>query len=394
MITLRKNKVRTRIYVLCLYLALLPIDATLGNILGSISIINYIAIIYILIRSISLFREKIKVDVIRKSRIPALYFLYFFTSISWSQPLPIGTWYIFSLLGAFLVFLLASLDTYSDIEYKLMKKNIILSGLIVIVITYLSLDLSSGARFNLNVGRYMDPNYFATGFILITAVLADNVLKKVNVKRNTLILVLIFLIIIMTGSRGGLLANLAVIIVSFVIDKRSEFKKLSLVLLLTLGFLILFYFFQDIIPNWVLNRFTLNEVLSGGGSGRFRIWDSNISYFKEQSFLRVIFGTGFSTFSSVSLRTMGMPKVAHSIYVQSIVEGGLIGITLLMLMFFSTLKRLWMTKNRAIFAAVIGTMIGGIFLDIHVSRFFWVIFLFSIILPNKSNILAKGYEKS
>lgn len=372
-------KTRFRMYILGLYLLLLPIDATLGNIIGSISIVNYIAVIYFVVRILSLFQEKIRISALRKTRGPATYFIYFMITILWSSPLFLNNWYIFSLIASFMFFFLASIDSYSNQEIRLIKKIILISGLIVISVTIFGLDLGAGKRFNLNIGRYMDPNYFSTGFILITAVLTDNILKKQNVKTSSVILVLLLFIILMTGSRGGLLANLSVIIVAFIFDKENKFKNLFLALLLLFAFIILYNYFQQLIPDWVLRRFTITEILQEGGSGRTRIWINNLSFIKDQSIFRILFGTGFSTFSAVSLQTMGTPNAAHSIYIQAIVEGGLVGLIILFGSIFSVSKYLLMTKNRLMFSAVIGAVVGGALLDIHISRFYWMILFLSII---------------
>ncbi len=381
----KKKNIRFRIYILGLYLLLLPIDATLGNIIGSISIVNYIAILYFTTRTISLLFEKIKIEPLKKTKWITVYFLYFMVTMVWSLPLSLNKWYIFSILASFFFFFLASLDTYSDDEFTLLKNIILLSGLIVIGVTLFGLDLGSGKRFNLNIGRYMDPNYFSTGFILITAVLTDNILKKHNLKINVVILVSLVFIVIMTGSRGGFLANFSVIIVAFILDKNNKFKQLPLVLLLLFVFLILLYKFQHLIPNWVLSRFTINEILQEGGSGRTKIWANNLSYFKGQSLLRILFGTGFATFSAVSMKTMGTPNAAHSIYIQAIIEGGIIGLTVLLSTLLSTLKYLLKSKNRLMFSSIVGAIVGGALLDIHISRFFWMILFLSIITLKSSN---------
>lgn len=379
-----QKKYRIRIILLSLYLSILPIDATLGNIIGSISLINYIAIFYILLRGFSLLSESISVKAIEKSKIPIFYFVFFLASMTWSGRYNLSEWYIFSLMGSFFVFIFAALDKYSLDEYVLLKKAVVISGLIVVLITLINFDFNSGGRFNLNVGRYMDPNYYATGLILINAVLMENILRKKNLKRNIILLALLIIIIIMTGSRGGLLANAMVVITSFVFDRRSQFKKIALIFIMSLFFLLIFYAIQDLIPDWVLNRFTLNEIQIGGGSGRVNIWSYNLSYFANMPIANILFGTGFSTFASVSELSIGVPKVAHSIYIQSLIEGGIIGLMLIMLLLISSIRRSWRNNNYFATAALIGASVGGLVLDIHISRFFWMILLFSIIVPYKN----------
>lgn len=373
----KKHNIRLRIYLLGLYLLILPIDATLGNIIGSISIINYLVLLYVGVRLVTLLKEKIKVSSLVKCRMPFIYFVYFMLSISWAMSKGTSDWYIFSLIGCFMMFFFAAIDTYTNDEYRVLRKSVLFSGIVVIITTLWGLDLNSGTRFVLNIGRYMDPNYFATGFILITAILVDNIFKKINVKLSMVVLVLLFIIIVMTGSRGGLLANSIVILTLIAINKKHQFKKLLIIFSGVLVFGILFYSMKDLIPEWVLNRFTVNAMVSGGGSGRLTIWLSNLSYFENMPLLGLLFGNGFSTFSYISLITLGTPKVAHSIYIQSLIEGGLIGLLFIFMLIIIAMKNSWVNKNKYVFAALVGAAIGGITLDIHVSRIFWIILFFS-----------------
>lgn len=383
----RKNKIRFRVYILGLYLLVLPIDATLGNIIGSISAINYIVIFYSAIRFFNLFREKIKIRNIKNCGMPFVYVIYFMISISWAVSTDLSSWYIFSLLGSFMMFLFASVDIYSNDEYRFLRNMIVGSGILVVIITLL--NLKSSSRFVLNIGRKMDPNYFATGFILITAILMDNILNKKRDKVNMLILAFLILVIMMTGSRGGLLANVFVIFTSVFIYKTKQIKKLSLFLSGLMGFGLIFYFAYDFIPDWVLNRFSINGMTSGGGSGRVTIWISNLSYFKDMNIFRLIFGTGFATFSYISLISLGIPKVAHSIYVQALIEGGIVGFLITISLIMVALRQSWKNNERYVLSVLAGAVIGGIFLDIHISRFFWMILFFSMLtLHGKPNRAA------
>lgn len=376
-----KNIIRLRVYVLGLYLLLLPIDATLGNIIGDISIINYIEFFYIALRLTTMYKENMKISTLEKCKLPVVYFLYFIFSISWSITNDLNSWYIYSLMGSYAMFLFSAIDNYSIEEYRFLKKSVIYSGIVVIIITFFNIDIFSSNRFVLNVGRYMDPNYFATGFVLITSLLIDNILKKEYKEINMIILVCLMIIIIMTGSRGGLLANLAVIFSFLIVNKKDGFRKLIVVLSGVLSFGAIFYFTREYIPSWVLDRFVVNEMFSGGGSGRVYIWASNILYYKDLSLLRLIFGNGYSVFPYISMQTMGMYKVAHSIFVQSLLEGGMVGLLITIMLILAAMRNSLKSDNKYMFAALIGVTIGGITLDIHVSRFFWNALFFST-FPN------------
>ncbi|WP_214744399.1 O-antigen ligase [Exiguobacterium sp. s189] len=379
-----KSVLRFRTVLIGLYLLILPIDATLGNILGPISLINYIVIFYVFIRLINLTTEGINLRLLENCKVQILYFSYFILSISWSLSNHLNNWYIFSLMGSFLMFFFASIDTHTDKEYNFLKKMIIFSGAIVIIITILNLDLGSGARFTLDFGREMDPNYFSTGFILITALLMDNILKKKLLIFNLALLIAMLLVILLTGSRGGLIANLFVIIVSiFINSKNNRIRNFIFMVSGSILFIIAFSLVKNYIPEWVLSRFTIEEITVGGGSGRTEIWLANLHYFEQMSFLGILFGNGFSTFSYISSISLGIARAPHSIYVQSLIEGGIFGLLITVFLIMSAMKRALSINRKYIFAALCGAAVGGITLDIHVSRFLWMILLFSMITIRK-----------
>lgn len=389
----KQNNIRFRVYIMGIFLLLLPVDAALGNILGQISIINYIVIFYVLIRILNIFKENFNGRVLVKCKIQLLYFMYFMFSISWSITNHLNLWYILSLVGSFIMFVFSVADIYSASECKFLKKSVTLSGVIVVITSLLNFRMNSDNRFFLNIGRYMDPNYFAIGLILITAILMDNIFEKKHKNINIIILVLLIIIVVMTGSRGGLIANSAVIFTFFIFNRKSSFKKIAILLFGLMIFILIFNFIKDMIPKWVISRFNINEILGGTGSGRTVIWTASLSYYKDLPVLRLLFGTGFSTQSYISLITMGIPKVSHSIYVQSLLEGGIIGLMITIINLIIPMMLALKNKKIYIFAAIVGMVIGGITLDIHISRFFWNILFFST-LPSLNHIVINTKNSS
>lgn len=384
---MKKEMIRFHVYVLCVYLLLLPVDATLGNIIGSISLINYVVVLYILFGVYSLVKNGINLINFKKISIFILYFAFFITSLLWGLLVGVNSWYIFSLLSSFSVLFFAALDKYTVQEFDLMKKAVLYSGLIVILLTMISFDFNSNTRFILNIGRYMDPNYFATGFVLITAISTEKILKKEDLKVSIIVLISLLFIVILTGSRGGLLANIFVILIVYLFHKGALWKKSLAAIVITLLFLIIYNYFKQVVPIWVLERLSLDVALEDGGSGRTSIWSEHLQNFSQSSLREIFIGSGFSTFPQISFDIFGIPKVAHSIYIQSLIEGGVIGLILSLSILLNGMKHSLTSKRTFVFAALIGVMIGGLTLDIHVSRFFWVIILFSVMRVN-----GNGYK--
>lgn len=373
------NNIRLRVYILSLYILILPIDASLGNIIGPTSIINYVLLLYVLIRLNTILKQRIKIKVLRKCILPIIYFLYFIISISWAINQYVSTWHVSSLIGAFTMFILAVIDNYTEGEYYFLRKSIVASAFVVIIAVFINKGTFSEDRLILNFGRYMDPNFFAVGLVLINAVLMDNIMKKQYLKRSLIAIIFLFIVIIMTGSRGGLLANTFVILTYFIMSDKSFISKLLFLAVGFIMFLLIFNIIKDYIPPWVLDRFELSKVTSSGGSGRTKIWADNLSYYMDSSLIRLIVGYGFSSFSVISMKTLGAARASHNIYIQSLIEGGIVGFSILIMMIIIIIRNALKENNIYIIAATVGLAIGGVSLDIHISRFFWNILFFAII---------------
>lgn len=374
-----KTNIRLSVYILALYLSILPIDATLGNIFGSISIINYILMLYVGLRilSIIVMKKGIKVNSLLKCNVYYIYFLYFLLTILWSINSSVSSWHLSSIIGCYTLFICAATYNYTLKEYEFLKKSVIFSGILVVLTIIFNPSSFSDGRLILNLGRYMDPNFFAAGLVLVSAVLIDNIIKNKYKIISAIVISLIFIIIIMTGSRGGLFANIAVVISFMIINKDNHLKKIGLCLCGIAFLAIVFFAMKDYIAIDVLDRFGISEIANSGGTGRFKIWEMTMSYYKNSSIWRIFFGSGFSTFSHISQITMGIPKVAHNIYIQTLVEGGIIGFIILISMLFISIKNAYKNNNIYIVSAIIGAIVAGASLDIYISRFFWNILFFS-----------------
>lgn len=143
----------------------------------------------------------------------------------------------------------------------------------------------------------------------------------------------------LTGSRGALVASIAaLLIVPFTMTRLSPGKLIvAIVLLLGSGALVVTY-----IPEKVVQRLgsTTTEVEEGTLNGRLRIWKAGLEVLKEQPWI----GQGTSGFNWAVSRRIGLGRdgqgrPAHNAYLNVLVEQGIIGFALYMLMFFAVLAK-------------------------------------------------------
>lgn len=360
------------IYILCVYLLMLPIDAALGNILGSISLINYVALMYTIMRIIYIFicDRKIYIKGIKNNKFIYFHLIYCIVSTLWKQTQEINMWYIMSLLTAVLVFILAITDKYSDKDAKRIKNSLFYSVLAIIgAYLFLADYYSENGRLVFNSSKAMDPNYFAICLSIIVAVLFNNIIKNKNTIISLVFIIIVFFIIILTGSRSGLIANIATILMSFVFTKIKPMKKIVIILLVIMTSVIIVVNINKLLPEKILKRFSVEYTQNDGGAGRIYIWRAGLEKFKNNNIAREFFGTGFGTYRYVVTE---YSKVAHNVYIQILVEQGIVGAFIFLCFIIKTVLDAIKQKKYVELAAISGLLIGAIAIDINITRTFWI----------------------
>jgi O-antigen ligase len=138
----------------------------------------------------------------------------------------------------------------------------------------------------------------------------------------------------LTGSRGGLLATTAaLLIVPLSMTKLSPGRLVTAILLLgAAGALAITY-----TPETLIQRLatTTTELEQGHIGGRGKVWMAGLTAFAQ----RPVFGYGTSGFINAVFPIMGpLAKVAHNSFLSVLVEEGLIGLLLYLTMFVAVFR--------------------------------------------------------
>ena len=351
-------------FFLYLYLFLLPVDAALGNILGSISLINYVAVTYTIIRISELILKKYKLRIknIRENRFLIFYPLYCFFTVLIRQTEEYSKFMVLSMVISFIVFFLAIIDDYTKEDTKKIKCVIQYSILSVIVIFILFADFR---RFNgrlafknFNSSSTMDPNFFTIGLCILTSVCFNNIMRKEKKIISIISIIFILVIIFMTGSRSGLISNSIVIAISFILSNYNIKNKILFLVFLPIIIIITMNLINIYVPQKILNRYSYKYTEKDAGAGRFNIWKNAMEVYSNNNIGREILGTGSGTFL-YAIANKSIYNHSHNIYIQALCENGIIGLFLLIGMMLSTIKKTWKNKNYIMLAAVIGLCFGG-----------------------------------
>jgi O-antigen ligase len=261
-----------------------------------------------------------------------------------------------------LLYIIVSLKHYTKKDYNTIITSIIISGLIVSV--YIFYNLSQGItteqeRISIATGdRNADPNHVAASMLFPLILLFQS--RTNTILKISTISVMLFALLL-TGSRGALIGLSCGILYLFFHAKVPIKTKIINALLAILLSIILFVYLLPLLPSAISQRFSMELLISTGGSGRANLWKDAISMFLQKP----LWGHGYSLYQSISL----YDNAAHNIYIQLLVETGIIGVSLF-LTFITSIIRI--SKANSILAGTIAVLVASTFLGTLGYPYFWL----------------------
>ena len=264
--------------------------------------------------------------------------------------------------------------TFTKDEFDLIVISAILGGLVTAGIAYVSggmLDEQLADRMILTEDN--DPNNFAALLLLPFALSWWKIQESRKFKYKLLfaaVMVIILFYIFMTGSRGGLLSVL-VILVSFYFVS-GMFKRASAILGTAVLLVLLFFVLKTFLPTDLFSRLFSSENYTSSGAGRTDVWEI---LFRDIYPNMGIFGLGAGCVSVKMTAYYGFAKGIHNTYLNMIGEFGIVGLPAFLLMIVSIIKRNYKHKFYIGVALLLGICTTILFLDAYQKKFFWNIIM-------------------
>ncbi len=286
--------------------------------------------------------------------------------------------------------------------YKKNDKKLMYLAVILIAIYCVSYLTSADALFNdegtdgdrktiMFFGIKQDPNYFCFMFIVPFVYCLSMALnnKKNMLLRGVCVGVLIALLygVLLTGSRGGLLGIAAA---TFVYIITYQKKKVKAILLLLIVFILLIYAFNNIhlfLPENLVERFSVENVMESGGSGRTEIWtDYLTTLFKNP--LEIMVGFGYGAGSHM------MYMAAHSYWIDNLFNYGVVGLILIIWFWVAMLKQAAKNKNWISFSSICGILMLATTLSVGTILQFWLaVSIVGVMNKSEEESLKESYKR-
>ena len=383
-----KKKIRMFVYSIGFYILLLPFDCFRVGSIGSL--LKVYSIVPVLFLVFSCKNKKIKYN--KLFFLMILYLIFTLLSCIYSIDIEESFYAFFSLgLNIIFVIVLGSLSNYTDYEKKFLLKCFIASSWVMFFCFFIFGDknsLSGRLTLSFREGSSQDANY-VNGYILFA--FSYHISRLINKKVFHILPVSLLLIfVVLTGSRGAMLAFVSCIFFAIVLaihKSRYKFKIILVSIVLIFLFIVFFSLGIEYISPELAMRFSGEYISEHGTTGRMDIWMNLLQKFIEANFFREIMGWGYGTTrllnTTVGISTAGL--VAHNLYIDNLISIGVIGLLLQILMQIECMKILLKSKNEMLICSFGAFMIMCLSLSLVNYKPIWGVMLMALILKNNRN---------
>lgn len=234
------------------------------------------------------------------------------------------------------------------------------------------------------MGSQQDPNEFCGYYLLPVAFMTYYGIRKRNLGFIALLVFFIYTVL-MTGSRGGLMAVGVAFLVALVAAVRSGKYKvriciISLFIILMIALNI--EFILRILPDAISSRFQLTAASVGSAESRISIWSQLISEFLDSNILQQLFGHGFGTTTLANSAHL----VAHNVYIELLYDVGILGLLSFIGMLFAACFAMFRRGDFVVLAAVLGEAVLIISLSSFWSKTLWGLLILAYVANKDCDI--------
>lgn len=303
---------------------------------------------------------------------------------------------IYAVIGYFLnaaLYLCLTVYPYNEREISWMENTQVILLAMLVVITLFFGGTADNRTTLVLFGQVSDPNYFVGYFLFPFAV----TLKKIMESRYRILYALLALLglycIFVTGSRGGL-AAMIVMFAAFAVIYPSRTETRILVALAGIVFLLFAWFVAiPFLPENIIERMSIQDVVESGGTGRWRIW---MSMFEDivESPDELLFGRGIVARHGILNSGKIFNVFAHSHLIQVLYNQGVVGLIMFLVLTMGCFLRC-IRKRKTISIAIIGMMALSISLTFNqTTRTFWNLVAYAaMIIPDKQDRRSAEYHE-
>lgn len=355
------------LFLMALYALMSIFEVYINGVLGMISRYYILALIVILIMTMR------RAVIVFPQVILALWYIYYILSSFWTSTSGMSQMSMYfmtvssmTVLAIVMMAIKLKKDDVGEILYFYQLASLLLGILGV----FFSRQYGFGTRSSLVLfGIMPDSNNLVAMYGVASAIgMCDLFNSRKHILADVLSILINYYDIVMTGSRSGLvLIALQLAIVLFLSEEKKSPKQNAIKWLIVLiAVLLAVAVLSSIVPEEILDRILGRGNLKfTDGTGREERWHYGLELWLNKGFL---FGCGWGYYE------------CHNTFITMLVDVGLIGTTLFMILLIWTAAKGLMQRNVMALMLLVTGVVPGFFIGAQNKRFFWNGIIFSIIL--------------
>lgn len=231
-------------------------------------------------------------------------------------------------LNLMLVLMLGVLVPYNARELEFLQKAMLWGCWLQIALTLIFSDYSAAGRLTLRFGQStQDQNNNNTFFLYAFSHHCYHFLFQKK-RKHIIPVLIIFALVLLSGSRGALLAYALTFLFHICIYFKSSKRPLHSICIVALLLVVVGIAFDLILgqmPESVSVRFSWDYLEEKGTTGRSAVWAYLWDKYINSGFFRMLFGHGYGT---TILVNEWNHRVAHNLYLDNLITIGLAGMIL------------------------------------------------------------------
>lgn len=371
---LRKIDIGIACILACLYFLALPLTITLNSSGSSFLKVVTLPIAGYFAVSIFFYRKELELNIIHLCSL--LYLMTVVTTLFVDNS-ALAVQYVRGYIETIGLMFLITIRKYTKNEIEAFEISQMLLLGIMILLGLAGADWYGDRNTMTIFGATCDPNYFVGFFILPMAVALKKI--KENIIYKVLCPVLILLgsyIVLSSGSRGGLIALITMIMSFVFFNAKGTKQRLIGITVAVVAAIVVWTVVLPILPEDVSSRFSIEKLIESGGTGRASIWASMLETIKQSTW-ELFCGRGIFVYHEMMMEGKLSHVVAHNQFIQSLYNQGIFGFITFVLMSFSAVFRN-IRKRGYISAAMLGLLALAMTLTINPSiKSFWNLLIYA-----------------
>lgn len=362
-------------YFICMPLSIVELP-------GGISLLKAVSYVLGLVLVIKLFIGRERLQLNSMHSFLAIYVVY--SIFSWFLIQTENAFVIFrGLLETSMIFAMITVRVYNKREENLLIHSWILVGLVTTVSVLLGQTAQTGEAGRVTLylgGGAEDPNQLC-GYFILPMLCCLKKLRRDRWVRSLLYLALVVLMgycVILTGSRGGLLAVVAALAAYVLFAVPGWANRLKAAVAMALLASVFWTVAVPLLPQETQERFTIENIVEGRGTGRYDIWAAIVEGASKDDF-GMLFGYGFGATQQFVESSGRENTVAHNHWLQIWSDQGFLGAAIFGLCFLFALIRNW-RRHPYLVAAMLGMLVLSMSLTMYPTyKPFWNVLMMAAI---------------